>query len=297
MKPHLLKIPLGPDQSFNVAHEITPRLYNQWHYHTEAELIYIVQGSGTIFVGDTVQSFKDHDIFLIGSNLPHLMKSDKKYYDEKSDRINETIIIHFLPDLFSDHFMKLPENKAIAKLLQKASQGLNIYGNTQAAITKLMNSIRFSRQSARLIHLLRILDVLATSNEIVPISQHAFNVSFNDVDENRLNRIYQYTLNNFLREIPLKEIANIVHMTPHSFCRYFKSRTNKRYSTFLLEIKIRHACKLLIETEHGIGMICYDSGFTNCSNFNRQFKAITGTTPLNYRKTFRRSAHQRAEIQ
>lgn len=296
MKPHLLRIPRSADQSFSVTHEIAPRMYNQWHYHAEAELIYIVQGSGTIFIGDTVKTFKAGDVYFIGSRLPHLMRSDAKFYDENSELIAEAIIIHFDPEIFSNEFLKLPENTSITNLLQKSLFGLGIMGNTRGEVIRLINSIRFSRDSTRLIQLLTILNTLANSAEVSIISHHTPKSSYNETDENRLNRIYQYTLNNFLREISLKEIAGIVHMTPHSFCRYFKSRTSKRYSSFLLEIKVSHACKLLIETEESIGVICYESGFTNCSNFNRHFKAVTGKTPLNYRKTFRDSGVKNSDL-
>jgi AraC-like DNA-binding protein len=75
-------------------------------------------------------------------------------------------------------------------------------------------------------------------------------------------------------------------MTPHAFCRYFKSRTKKTYSQFLLEMRVGHACKLLAETDYSIAVVSYESGFMNFSNFNRKFKQITGNTPMAYRKKF-----------
>lgn len=293
MRPHLLKIPLGHDQSFSVSNEIAPRMYNQWHYHEEVELVCIVQGRGTIFMGDSLRAFEEDSIFLIGSNLPHLMRSDIQYYDDSLGLVSEAIVIHFRPDALSRRFFELPENKHVRDLLKKSLHGLAVLGETQQKVKDLMAKIRFSRGCARLIDLLHILDILSKSSDLEIISRNAVRSTFNGSDENRLNRIYQYTLNNFLREITLKEIADLIHMTPHSFCRYFKSRTSKRYSTFLLEIRVSHACKLLIETEESIAVICYESGFTNCSNFNRHFKQVTGRTPLEYRKVFRKSVHHK----
>lgn len=293
MRPHLQKIPLHPGQSFSVIHEIAPRMYNQWHYHAEVELVLILSGSGTIFMGDGLRTFSEGDIFLIGSNLPHLMRSDVQYYDTGLGLISEAIVIHFLPGVFGEGFFDLPEHGAIAALLKSGSQGLAVAGEPNEKLKELVAGMRYARGCARVIGLLQILDILSRSAGLETVSRNSFRSSFNGSDENRLNRIYQYTLNNFLREITLKEISEIIHMTPHSFCRYFRSRTGKRYSAFLLEIRISHACKLLIETEETVAMICYESGFTNCSNFNRHFKARTGHTPLEYRRLFRKSARHR----
>ena len=75
-------------------------------------------------------------------------------------------------------------------------------------------------------------------------------------------------------------------MTPTSFSRYFTMKNNKPFSRFIAEIRIRHACKLLTETDHTIAHICYECGFDTLSNFNKQFKDITLKKPLEYKREF-----------
>jgi transcriptional regulator GlxA family with amidase domain len=103
----------------------------------------------------------------------------------------------------------------------------------------------------------------------------------------RLNNIYQYILNNFTEEVSLDQAAEIAHLTPPAFCRYFKTRTRKTFSRFLLELRTAHAAKLLTESSKTVAEICYESGFNNFSNFNRHFKNIIGRTPLEHRRIFR----------
>ena len=111
--------------------------------------------------------------------------------------------------------------------------------------------------------------------------------AYNESDETRLTKVYLYTLNNFAKNIQLKEIADMIYMVPNAFCRYFKLRTNKSYFTFLMEVRIRHACKLLKENDYSVVVVCYESGFSNLSNFNRHFKRLTGKTPLEYKHFFK----------
>ena len=139
-------------------------------------------------------------------------------------------------------------------------------------------------KAERIIILIQILHTIAEGNDNLVIAVGSGDLAINKSDEKRLNRIYQYTLNNYTREITLAEIAAIVYMVPHSFCRYFQQRTKKRYSQFLLEVRVSQACKLLTTTDYSVAVICYESGFKNLSNFNRHFKEIAGITPLDYRK-------------
>lgn len=282
MKPLLLKIPLSVDQSFRVKTSIAKQFYNQWHYHSEVELVLIVEGSGTALVGDSIVNIKSGDLLLIGANLPHMFRSDTEQGDST---ITEVLTIHFLPEIF-EAFLMLPENDLIAQLLKKALVGISVLGETKKNVTERMQAISYIYKTMRLVSLLEILNIIANSNETSFISSKSLKLYTNKQDEARLNRIYHYTLNNFTRKITLAEIANIVHMAPHSFCRYFKSRTQKRYSQFLLEVRVSYACRLLTESDYSIAVIAYESGFMNDSNFNRHFKLITHKTPMEYKKQF-----------
>ena len=124
------------------------------------------------------------------------------------------------------------------------------------------------------------------NTDITLLSSSTFQNSYNKSETERLNDIYNYTMSNFKQKISLEEIASISCLSVNSFCRYFKSQTRKTYSQFLIEIRIGHACKLLIENRLTVSKICVESGFNNFSNFNRYFKIISGLSPLEYKKSF-----------
>ncbi len=286
MKPRLLKVQLKADRSFSSRFDTGPYFYDQWHYHPEIELLYIHKGSGTRFIGNKLERFKPDEMILIGANLPHLFLCDKKYYSKTSQLKTEASVIHFTQSFLGDSFCTLPENKSLMKLLKKAKQGIKISGKTKNIVGSLMKQLYNSEGTRRLVILLDILDNIAISKSNKPISAKSFDFSWNEAENNRLNSIYQYILANFNKGITLEQIAAVANLTPHSFCRYFKTRTKKTFSVFLLEVKVENACKLLSETDKPVAGICYESGFNNFSNFNRYFKNITGQTPLQYRKNY-----------
>jgi AraC-like DNA-binding protein len=101
-----------------------------------------------------------------------------------------------------------------------------------------------------------------------------------------MNKVHAYVMKNFREKITLNEVAALANMTPSSFSRYFKTHANKTFSEFLAGIRIGYSCKLIIEKKMNITQTCYDSGFNTLSNFNRQFKALTQFTPMEYRRRY-----------
>ncbi len=288
MKPHLLKVQLKTDNSFSIRIDRVPHFYDQWHYHPEIELVHIHKGIGTRFIGNKIERFKPDEMVLLGSNLPHLFRCDKKYYSNRQKLKAEASVIHFVPSLLGNTFYDLPENKLLIKLFNKARQGLKITGKTKHTVSLLMKQLSIAQGIQRLILLLNILNCIAISKSNKFISAKSFDFSWDEAENNRLNSIYQYILANFSCGITLEQIAAVANLTPHSFCRYFKSRTKKTFSVFMLEIRVENACKLLNETDKSVADICYESGFNNFSNFNRYFKNITGYTPLQYKKNYQK---------
>lgn len=286
MKPQLLKIHRQPEHSFNVRHDAVPYFYNKLHYHSEIELVFIIKGTGQRFIGDDIHYFKGGDMVLVGENLPHLWRSDEKYLSEIGVSKCEALVIHFTKDCFGKDFFYLPENKNLLELLNKAKLGIGVKNHTKGQVINLMREMLHASSTKSIILLLKILDLIAVSNHTETICRHTAQLDFQPADSEKINKVYQYIIQNFDREISLKEIASLVHLTPNSFCRYFKSRTKKSFSKFLIEIRIGHACKLLAETEKPVAEICYECGYNNFSNFNKIFKIVTSRTPVHYRSRY-----------
>ena len=287
MKPILRKIDVNQNHSFLVCRETHPYFDERWYYHPEIELTSIHKGNGMRFIGDSIDRFSDGELILLGANLPHMWRCNEAYYQGDPDINIEISVIQFRENFWGPAILELPEMKYIKELLEKVKRGICIYGETKSKVEQKMSAVYEAKGAERLEGLISILNIIAMSNEYDILSSVGFTKSYDHKNSDRINHIYNYTLNNFQNPISLKDIAASVNINPHSFCRYFKSSTFKTYWKFLLEVRVGYACKLLIENKMNVSQICYACGFNTLSNFNRQFKSITGKTPVQYLKEYR----------
>ncbi|PSR54056.1 AraC family transcriptional regulator [Adhaeribacter arboris] len=271
------------EQSFQMQHARVPHTYDTWHCHQELELNAIIKGTGTRFIGDHVGAFSDGDMVLVGSNLPHVWKNDKEYYQGQDTLYAELMNFFFLEDFAGKELFQLPELQPIQNLLQRASQGIRIYGKTSETIQRKMKKIFRLTAGERVITLMQILNIIAHSDEVELLASPGFINSYQANNTSRINKVYDFIMNNFLEEITLEQVAEVASMNVTAFCRYFKRVTKKSFVQFLNEIRIGYACKLLLDEKLTVSQICYESGFNNLSNFNKHFKAATKHTPQHYK--------------
>lgn len=284
MLPVFQKIESNINYSFYVEHRKFPYFPNPLQFHPEIEILFVINGTGTRFVGDSVDRFAPGDLVMIGPNVSHLWTSDKKYTQENSNFFSEVIFILFKTEIFGEQFWQLPESKSILKLIQHAQRGIKLTGKTREKVISLMRSMISSAGFNRIILLLSILEIMASQNEYQFLASSIVQDTINQSDSNRLNKVYKYLINNFQHEITLEKAASTACLSTPAFCRYFKKRTNKPFIQFLNEIRIGHACHLLVDEDDSVSKICYSCGFNNISYFIRQFRKITGYTPLQYQK-------------
>ncbi|NII26687.1 AraC family transcriptional regulator [Pseudoflavitalea sp. X16] len=286
MRPQLLKVSTGPRHSFSVRRDLVPYINNRWHYHPEIELIHFKKGEGTQFIGDSIKRFKSGDIVLVGAHLPHYWRFDDLYFEEDTRVQADIRVAHFGENFWGEQFLHLPENINIKTVLEKARRGLQITGKTRQQVADLLERLLKTDGSERIILLMEALVTIAECKQLTTLSSIGFKHDMVDAENERVNAIYEYSLKNYKRKIQLEEIAAVANISPNSFCRYFKSRTRKTYSQFLIEIRVGQACKLLIENNLSIKQLCYESGFNNFTSFHKYFKMITGKSPLSYQKEF-----------
>ena len=257
------------------------------HSHDNYELNYVVSGSGRRFIGGSISFFKAGDLVLMGPNLPHCWEKNPK-----SERYT-TITIHFQENLFDSKFFQIPEFISLHSMLERSRNGIHFKSVDTQIIESNFQELQQTQGYVSMIQMLKILGYLTTISDATTISTADFVWKKNHEKVERINKIYEYVFRRFNQVIRLSDVAMIANLSESAFCTYFKKHAKKTFSTFLKEIRIGYACKLLNDSnEMNVAQICLESGFNNVANFNRQFRMITGMSPREYQKKYSNRQHQ-----
>lgn len=285
MKLHLLDRSSISNSSFTTKVNEYPYFLKIWHYHPELELVVILKSEGTCFVGDSIEKFEVGDVVLIGKNLPHMWLNDENYFNQDKDESAKAIAIHFKQNYLGESFFETPEMMHLLELFDRSKCGLKFLNVGNELIDEIQEMLEM-KGFQKTISFLIILDKLAKHKDIKKLASDGFVNSFKAAKSKIQDNVQAYIFKNFNREIKLEEAANIAHMNVSAFSRYFKRVNKKTFSRYVAEIRIGYACKLLMEKRSNIAAVCYESGFNNISNFNRQFKLVMNCTPSAYLKSY-----------
>lgn len=272
------------NERLDITRKEIPCLDSSWHYHAQFELLYISLSNGIRFVGDSVSQFFPGDLVLVGPYLPHLWRNDPSYYSEEDENKVKTIVIKFTRDFIGEGTFDMPEFAEIQTLLEQSKFGVSFSKSMSSGLhDDLINIVDLS-PAERSIKLLGLLQHLSGSEERSILSSSDMR-QYTTENSQRIDNVLKYISNNYSSYITLNDVADVACMTTNSFCRFFKKSTNKSFTQFLNEVRVRNASRLLVSEDLPVSEVCYAVGYKSTTNFNRQFKQITGYTP----KTFNRS--------
>lgn len=286
MRTAIRKSPISENKCFEIYRLQEPYFDPYWHFHPEFQIFTVIKGTGTRLIGDNVAPFKAGEVVFTGPNLPHLWRSDPEYFEGNSDLITDGIVIYFHKSFISEEFLQKDESIQLRQLLQRSSRGIKLVSKEAEKIKDKMIILLEAQGFDRILLLLEILDDLSKSRKHKLLSSGGYSNTLNPAGSKRMSNVHGYVMRNFANKITLEEVAEVANMTPSAFSRHFKRSANKTFSNFLSEIRIGYACKLLIEKQLNSSQACFQSGFNTLSNFNRQFKLITGMSPLKYKRMY-----------
>ena len=109
--------------------------------------------------------------------------------------------------------------------------------------------------------------------------------SVNPKDPPLSAKIFAYLNSHYKEDITLTDLCRISSMSKSSLMRYFMDAAGCSPIHYLIRLRISEAMRLLCFSNLAIAEIAYQAGFHDNNYFCRQFKKVTGQTPLNFRKT------------
>lgn len=272
-------VPPDPASGIRWFQHDYPMPMARWNHHPEYELHLIRKGTGKVLVGDHVGRFTAGHVALIGPNLPHDWISDLAPHETIADR---DAVLQFDGPRLQRGFALFPEMEELGDLLDRAARGIEFTGATARAAATGIEAVGRTAGLERLGHLFALFAVLTRAPESNRV--YLAGPLFAAGAKAEFDVVVRYVLDNIDSEVRMAEAARIAGMNEATFSRAFKRMSGHNFVDFVRRLRVAQACRLLRQTDMPVSSICFDVGFGNLSNFNRQFRAETGTSPRNYRR-------------
>ena len=256
------------------------------HKHEEIELNFVENCSGARrIVGDSIEILGQYDLALIGSNLEHVWEQNVCQHQKVRE-----ITIQFEPNLFGDTLLGKSQMNSIQQLLENAKNGIAFSLSAIMRIYTRLDEITKTQPGFyRVIKLLEILYELSNDTEYRKLASSSFANVQVSTESRRVRKVEEYIDTNFKQEVRLQTLADLAGMTSSAFSRFFKLRTGKTVQEYIIDVRIGHAARALVDSSMSIAEICIDCGFNNISNFNRIFKKKKGCSPTAFRDNYHKS--------
>lgn len=278
--------PLSDKDCFYIAERHKTEFTYPIHSHKEFELNFTEKAAGVRrIVGDSMEVIGDYDLVLIASEqLEHVWEQ----HECTSKDIRE-ITVQFSPDLFFKSFLNKNQFHSMAKMFERAKNGLAFPMSAILKVYPMLDTLASEKQGFyATINFLTILYELSLFEDARTLSTSSFAKIEMQSDSRRVQKVQNYINSHYKEDIRLGHLADMVGMTPVSFSRFFKLRTGKNLSDYIIDIRIGFAARLLVDSTMSIAEICYECGFNNLSNFNRIFKKKKNCSPKEFKENYRK---------
>lgn len=256
----------------------------QWHHHPEFELTLTLNSSGQRFIGDHIGRYEPGDLVLIGPYLPHTWHSLAR---PEVNAPHTALVMWFLPE-WAERLTANAELRPVGAMLARAANGLKFSDAAADAIRPAVEHLFTQPPVERFLGLVAILHTLSRDREATPLSATAPELAPAATDRGRIDRVLNHIHSNFAQSITMTQLADIAALSTSGLHRTFLRHTRQTVSQYVMRLRIGRACALLSSTATPIGQIAGEVGYDSLANFNRQFKAMKGTTPRGYRAAFSR---------
>lgn len=273
-----------------VDRDVLPFFYDQYHQHKELQVTYIIKGEGTLIAGKYNQPFKSGDIYILGARQPHIFKSAPHYFCNEAASNCEAIHIYFDVGRLPRLFLGLPEMEGFNRFIEFCSGGLQLPAQYVSGAGSLVKNLYGKTKVERLIKMIELFvffDKEVTGWKSLSNGFMEYQQSDN-LEGIRMSDVFKFTKEHYMENISLTKIAEVANITPNAFCKYFKKHTRKTYNSFLNEVRIKEACRMMISNSYtSISNIAYTTGFNSPTNFNRVFRRTTGMSPGDYLREYK----------
>ncbi|MFS8124634.1 AraC family transcriptional regulator [Rhizobium sp. BR 250] len=283
MEPWFEAVSVPADRSWLLFDRRLPEFPFNWHYHPEFELTLTLNSAGMRFVGDSVESYGDGDLVLLGPNLPHAWQSQALI---ETPGVHRAVVCWFTRDWIEGLIALTPELTAIKPLLEESGHGICFGEAELVKVRERLATLHEIAPEQQILTLLGVLVDLSRASDRRPLSSGETSASTVPRDRARMQRVLSHIHAHYTGTISIKPLSEIAHLSDSQLQRLFKRSTRMTISQYVGQLRIGGACRLLAQTDRSLARIAEETGFSDPAHFSRQFRAARGMTPGDYRRQF-----------
>jgi AraC-like DNA-binding protein len=282
MAPDLEVVQIRRGQSFVAYSHGYPYHTVRWHFHPEYELHQVVATTGRYFVGDFIGEFEPGNLVLTGPNLPHNWVSD---IPRDSSIPLRCRIIQFGESFIDDATKVFPELAALGPLLELSRRGVLFSSDASKQLWPMMEEMMQAQGVRRIELFMMIAGVLSRTQGSQMLASASYLPDPSGYMSAGINKALAYIRENLTQPFSESDLAGIAGQSTGAFSRAFRRHTGMSLVQYVKRLRINLACQILMSEEQAtITEICFQVGFNNLSNFNRQFLAEKGMSPSRFKR-------------
>jgi AraC-like DNA-binding protein len=256
------------------------------HNHEVYELNFVEHAPGVRrIVGDSAETIGEYDLVLITSpDLEHVWEQGTC----TSPDIRE-VTIQFDIDFTGSIFNRTPFN-SMRRMMEEAQKGLCFPMDAIIKVYEKIDTLSSVKDGFyAFMQFMTILYELSRCDGARTLATSSYARVEEESDSRRVRKVKKFINENYMNDIRLAEMADIAGMSPSAFSRFFKLRTGRNLTDYIIDLRLGFASRRLVDSTDSIAEIGYSCGFNNLSNFNRIFKKKKGCSPSEFRENYRKT--------
>lgn len=283
MKASFEKVPTPTNASWTLLNRrLADAIPFEWHHHPEYELTLTLNSRGHRYISSDVGCYDDGDLVLVGPNVPHSWSSTELI---RAGQPHHALVIWFTEAWAESLVSLFPEMGPLRPLLVAAQNALTFSEGASRQVRPMIEAMVAQEPAERLASLVLILNILARDSQATRIlPAQPLHTRLKVIEDDRIHRVLEFLHLNYATAVSVPDLAEIACVSVSAFHRMFRRHTRCTAMDYVMRLRIGHACELLMQGNGTVSLVAEQVGYTSQALFNRQFKALKGLTPSEFRR-------------
>ena len=246
------------------------------HAHPYYEIFYLLDGDCTFFVDHNIYKLNKGDLVVVPAGELHKSTYPQMGSSERYVVCFKKGNLKWLNELLGDDFVKQSLTSGVISIPEKRRD----------YVEALMNKMNFENDGQDILSPAFIrTGLVELILFIIRCQRYEQNVIKEiDVDNQLMQEIATYIYENYDKKLSLDDMSNRFHISRSYLSKKFKAVTGFGFKEYIVNVRIKNACRLLLETNKSITDIAFECGFNDSNYFGDAFRHVKGISPNKYRK-------------